>query len=66
MHVAIEGVNAATVELLVVKVTSPEGDEPDTVTVHVVNLPTFIEGGEHKTDTAAEALAITLSDRLVE
>lgn len=62
---AVEGVKAP-VELLVVKVTSPEGYEPVTVTAHVVNLPTFTEEGEHETDTAVEALAITRSDRLVE
>jgi len=50
------------VELLVAKVTAPDGDEPVTVTEHVVNLPTFTEDGEHETVTDAEALATTLNE----
>ncbi len=49
MHLAAEGVKAP-VELLVVKVTLPEGDEPVTVTAHVVNLPTFTDEGEHESE----------------
>ncbi len=63
MHFAVEG-EKAPVELLVVKVTSPEGDDPVTVTAHVVNLPTFTEEGEQEAETEVEALA-TLSDRRV-
>ena len=65
VHVAVEGVNAP-VELLVVKVTSPEGDEPVTMTAHVVNLPTFSEEGEHVTEVGVEAIATTFNDRLVQ
>lgn len=65
VHVEVEGVKAP-VELLVVKVTSPEGDDPVTVAEHVVNLPTFTAEGEHETETAVVAFATTLRERLVE
>jgi hypothetical protein len=44
---AVEGVKDP-VELLVVKVMSPVGDDPVSVTAHVVNLPTFTDEGEHE------------------
>ncbi len=43
------------VVLLVVKETSPDGEAPVTVEVHVVNLPTFIEDGEQETETEVDA-----------
>ncbi len=47
---AVEGVKAAADDLLVVKDTLPEGDEPVTVAAHVVNLPTFTDAGEQETE----------------
>ena len=59
VHVADDGVKVP-VELLVVKVTSPDGDDPVTVAEHVVNLPTFTDDGAHETD--AEVGALIFSD----
>ena len=55
VHVADDGVSVP-VELLVVKVTWPEGDDPVTLAEHVVNLPTFTDDGAHETDTELEDL----------
>lgn len=48
LHVPLEGVKDP-VELLDVKDTVPDGEEePVTVAVHVVNLPTLTDDGEHE------------------
>lgn len=53
----LEGVKEP-LELVVVKPTRPEGDEPATVAVHVVNFPTSIEEGEQETDIDADAITV--------
>ena len=61
VHVADDGVSVP-VELLVVKVTWPEGDDPVTLAEHVVNLPTFTEDGAHETVTVVEVFATMFSE----
>ncbi len=60
VHAAMNGMKLP-VELLVVKVTSPDGEEPFTVAVHVVNLPTVVEDGEHVTEREVEALTLRVN-----
>jgi hypothetical protein len=48
------------VPVFVARVTAPEGEDPVTVTVHVVKLPTCVVLGEH--DTASVEVVRGVAD----